>query len=505
MEMMMDNDLRSMQEARILAENAAQAQARLLEFDQETLDAMVDAVARAVLPHVEELAESSHRETQSGCPSDKAVKNRFVCTRVTESLAGMRCVGMIHRDEARGLMDVGVPRGVIAALSPAASPVSVTLYNALIALKSGNAVVFSPHPRAVKTTSRLLDLVVDAAAAQGLPPGGISYIHTPTPAGARELMAHRAVNLVLNAGVPSLLDAAHASGKPVIFGGSGNGPAFIEGTADIPQAVADILASKTFDNGQMSGAEQTVVVESCIADTVAAEFKAHGAHFMTDAESRQLESICLDTQGKPNPWIAGMSAEQLARRAGITVPGGTRLLIARRDYVSPTDPYIREKRCPVLTWHVENDWRNACETCIELLLSQRHGHTLVIHSRDEEVIRQFALKKPVARVLVNTPAALGSMGGTTNLTPSMTLGSGSAGMGITSDNVSPMNLIYLRQVGYGTRSAHDFKFALGGDIQPEPPAQNPNPAAPNDLVRRIVEAVVEEVTLARKDTRTEQN
>ncbi|MCG8565385.1 MAG: aldehyde dehydrogenase family protein [Desulfobacterales bacterium] len=458
-----DNDLLSIQEARILAENAREAQAVLAGFSQEKLDEIVEAAALAVEPEIQSLAVLSAEETEYGRWQDKEIKNQFVCGHVRRHLRGMRCVGIIEEDREKQLMDIGVPLGVILGICPATSPVSTTVYKTLIALKSGNALIVSPHPRARKTMGRVLDIMIDAAEEKGLPQGALSYLHTVTAAGARELMAHPAVSLILNTGVPSMRKDAYTSGKPVIFAGTGNGPAFIERSADIEQAVRDILVSKTFDHGVVSGAEQSIIVDACIAGEVRACLEKHGAYFMSQEESQTLADHFFCSRGALNTRMVGAGAETLARRAGLTVPKGTRLLIAQRKYVSQDDPYSREKLCPVLTFYVEEDWMHACEKCIELILGEKTGHTLVIHSRDEAVIRQFALKKPVGRMLVNTPASLGSMGATTHLFPSMAQGSGSVGQGITSDNVSPMNLIYRRKVGYGVKKADAIQDRLAAN------------------------------------------
>ncbi|HWT74834.1 MAG TPA: aldehyde dehydrogenase family protein [Mobilitalea sp.] len=451
-----DNDLLSIQEARILAENAREAQKKLAAFPQEKLDVIVEHMAEEIDRHAGELAKLSSNETDYGKWQDKYIKNRFICRYLPEKLKEMRCVGIIKEDYLNKTMDVGVPIGVIVALCPATNPVSTTIYKALIAIKSGNAIVFSPHPRARKTIGLALDILIGAAEGCGLPEGALSYLHDVTPAGTIELMNHTATSLIMNTGVPGMLKATVGSGKPVIYGGSGNGPAFIERTADIAQAVQDIIVSKTFDNGVVSAAEQSVVVDRCIASEVKREFQSKGAYFMTEEEAGKLGVLFYQADGSPNPELVGKSAPELARRAGFQVPESVQLLVSEQKYVNNNNPYSKEKLCPVLAYYIEDDWIHACEKCIELLISERNGHTLVIHSRDEDVIRQFALKKPVGRVLVNTPAIFGSMGASTNLFPAMTLGSGSAGVGITSDNVSPMNLIYIRKVGYGVRTVEEI-------------------------------------------------
>lgn len=447
-----DNDLLSIQESRILIENAREAQKLLANFSQQKLDEIVERMAEEVGKSVTELAKLSQEETDYGKWQDKLIKNRFVCEELPKKLRGMLCVGIIEEDEVNKTMDVGVPVGVIVALSPATSPVSTTIYKALIAIKSGNAIVFSPHPRAKKVIGKVLDIMIRAAEGYGLPEGALSYLHTVTAAGTKELINHKETSLIMNTGVPGMLTEAYGSGKPVVYGGAGNGPAFIERTANIKQAVRDIIASKTFDNGIVSAAEQSIVVDSCISEEVKREMKNEGVYFMSVEEAERLGSLLFHPDGAIDSELVGKSAMFLAKRAGISVPSNTLVLVSEQKYVFSNNPYSKEKLCPVLAYYVEDDWMHACEKCIELLLSERNGHTLVIHSKDEEVIRQFALKKPVGRVLVNTPAVFGSMGSTTNLFPALTLGSGSAGKGMTSDNVSPMNLIYIRKVGYGVRT-----------------------------------------------------
>lgn len=455
-----DYDLLSIQEARILVENAKEAQKQLATFSQEKLNEIVDAMAKAASKHTKELAEMSADETDYGKWQDKYIKNRFVCEYLPTQIKDMQCVGIIRKDETKKIMDVGVPLGVIIGICPATSPVSTTIYNALIAVKSGNAIVFSPHPRAKKTASRILDILISAARDCGLPEGAIAYLHTVTPAGACEMMNHKFTSLILNTGVPGMLQDAYATGKPVIYGGNGNGPTFIERTANIHQAVLDIITSKTFDNGMVSAAEQAIVVDSCVAAEVKAELEANGGYFMNDEEASKLAGLLYYANGEANSETVGKTAKYLAKKAGFTVPDDTKVLLSHQKYVSENNPYSKEKLCPVLAYYIEDDWMHACEKCIELLVSENKGHTLVIHSNDEEVIKQFALKKPVGRMLVNTPAVFGSMGATTNLFPAMTLGSGLVGKGMTSDNVSPMNLVYIRKVGYGVRRIEDMGIGV---------------------------------------------
>ena len=451
-----DHDLLSVQEARILVENAREAQKLLAAFPQEKLDEIVGHMAETVYKHAKELAIMSHEETGFGKWQDKLIKNSFASDFLYKKIRDMNVVGVIREDKENKTMDIGVPVGVIVALPPSTNPASTTIYKALIAIKSGNAIVFSPHPKAKKTIAKVLDILIRAAGERGLPSGAIAYLRTLARDGTVALMNHKDTSLILITGVPKMVRAAYTSGKPTIYGGPGNGPAFIERSADIKKAVEDIILSRTFDNGIVSASEQSIVAEGCIADEVRQELRRNGAYFMTGEESDQLSKLFLRPDDSLNPEIVGKSALELARLIGLCVPEETKVLISEQKYVSPSNPYSREKLCPVLAFYVEADWMNACEKCIELLINEGRGHTLVIHSKNETVIREFALKKPVSRVLVNTSATLGGIGATTNLFPALTLGSGAAGGGYTSDNVSPMNLINIRKVGYGVRQLEDI-------------------------------------------------
>lgn len=453
----MDIDLLSIQEARILIENAREAQKLLAAFPQEKLDEIVKHMASEAAKYARELAVMSSEETGFGKWQDKWIKNIFVSDFLYHKIKDMKVVGIIAEDQKNKTMDIGVPVGVIVALVPSTNPVSTTIYKALIAIKSGNAIVFSPHPKAQKTMGKALEILIRAAETSGLPPGALSYLHTITADGTIELMKHKDTALLLVTGVPKMAKAAYASGKPVIYGGPGNGPAFIEHSADIKQAAADIIASRTFDNGIVSASEQSIVVEDCIAEEVRRELKKRGAYFLTAKDSEELSQLFQRPDGTINPEIVGKSAGEIAQKIGLSLPDDVKVLVSEQKYVSPANPYSREKLCPILAFYIEKDWHNACEKCIELLLNDGRGHTLVIHSQNDQVIREFALKKPVSRVLVNTPSTLGGIGATTNLFPALTLGCGAAGGGFTSDNVSPLNLINIRKVGYGVRKLEDIK------------------------------------------------
>lgn len=254
-----------------------------------------------------------------------------------------------------------------------------------------------------------------------------------------------------------MVKAAYSSGNPAIGVGPGNGPAFIEKSADIALAVKRIFDSKTFDHGMICASEQSIVTQRCIQDQVVDQVKRQGGYFLSPQQSAQLAGWILRPNGSMNPQIVGKSAQQVADMAGISIPQGIRVLLSHQTTVGRDNPYSREKLCPVLGFYVEENWEQACERCIEILCNEGAGHTMVIHSQDEHVVREFALKKPISRLLVNTPGALGGVGVTTNLAPALTLGCGAVGGSSTSDNITPLNLINIRRVAWGVKELEQLR------------------------------------------------
>lgn len=469
----LDKDLQSRQLARELVRNAKQAQKIFATFSQEKIDSIVKHIATESACHAEELAKMANEETGFGKWQDKVLKNTFASVRVYEHIKDLKTVGIINDDKINKVMDVGVPLGVITALVPSTNPTSTIIYKTLIALKAGNAIVFSPHPNAKACSFRTLEIVKKAALEAGAPAGIVDGVTMLTLEATKELMHSKDVSLILATGGEGMVRAAYASGTPTISGGPGNGPAFIERSADIKKAVSDIITSKTFDNGVICASEQSIIVERCIYNDVHRELLAQGAYFMNEDEAKRMASMLLRANGTINPEVVGKDAITLSQRAGFSVPANTRVLIALQDTVSPKNPYSREKLCPILGMYVEEDWRSACHRVVDLLTNEGLGHTLVNHTQNEDVIRQFSLEKPVNRILINTPAALGGIGATTNITPALTLGCGAIGGGSSSDNVGPMNLLNIRKVGYGVRSIDDLR-------QPAPvsaPAYSTSPIA----------------------------
>ena len=446
--MELDKDLASRQEARLLCRQGEKAQKQLAKMGQAQLDAIVEAVARAFAASAVELAELAVRETGFGNPEDKITKNRFASLTVAEAIRGMKTVGVLKEDPGEKLWEVGVPVGLIAAIVPSTNPTSTVCYKALIALKSGNAIVFSPHPKAVDCTLRAARIVAAAAEKAGAPAGCVSCLSMAAMAGCQELMAAPEVKLILATGGPGMVKAAYSSGKPAIGVGAGNGPAYIHHSADVAQAIGCIARSKSFDYGTVCASEQSIIVEKTMESTVREEAKRQGFYFMSQEEAGQLAKLLFRPSGALNPEIVGKPAVRLAEMAGFSVPRGTKILVAREQEAGPTRPYSMEKLCPVLAFFVMDSEDAVLQKAIEVLEHEGSGHTFAIHARDEAVVRKFALQVPVSRFLVNTPAALGGIGATTGLFPALTLGCGAVGGSSSSNNISPMDLVNIRRVAW---------------------------------------------------------
>ncbi len=348
----LDKDLMARQEARALARAAEKAQRELAKLPQEKLDAIVEAVARAFSQAAPMLAEMAVSETGFGNVEDKITKNRFASQRVAEAVRGMRTVGVLKEVPEKKLWEVGVPVGVIAAIVPSTNPTSTVCYKALIALKSGNSIVFSPHPKAITCTRKAAQVVAEAAEQAGAPKGAVGCLSIAAMAGCQELMGAEEVKLILATGGPGMVKAAYSSGKPAIGVGAGNGPAYIHHSADVGKAMDCIARSKTFDNGTVCASEQSIIVEKGMEEQVRAEGKKQGFYFMDQQEAGKLAKLLFRPNGTLNPDIVGKSADILAQKAGFSVPCGTRVLVAREQEAGPTRPYSMEKLCPVLAFFV---------------------------------------------------------------------------------------------------------------------------------------------------------
>ena len=448
-----DKDLAARQEARALCRQAEQAQKMLAGFPQEKLDEIVEAVAKAFSAAAVELAELAVRETGFGNVSDKVTKNRFASERVARTIRGQKCVGVLKEDPKEKLWEVGVPVGVICGIVPSTNPTSTVCYKSLIALKSGNAIVFSPHPKAISCTLRAAKIVAEAAERAGAPKGAVSCLSLASMAGCQELMGAKEVRLILATGGPGMVKAAYSSGKPAIGVGAGNGPAYIHRTAEVRKALGCILKSKTFDNGTVCASEQSIIVERSMEEKVKSAARDMGFYFMSKEEAGKLAKILFRPNGALNPEIVGKEAVRLGEMAGFSVPPDTKVLVAREEQAGPNYPYSMEKLCPVLAFYVMENEDAVLAKVVEVLGHEGAGHTFAMHAEDRDAVEKFAKVVPVSRFLVNTPAALGGIGATTNLFPALTLGCGAVGGSSSSNNIGPMDLVNIRRVAWGTEEA----------------------------------------------------
>ena len=453
-----DKDLISVQETRNLLAEAKDAQKELARMDQQQIDRIVKAISDAGAGSAEHLAKMANEETGFGIWQDKVIKNLFASKVVYDAVKNEKTIGIIHEDRERKVWDIGVPVGVIAGIIPSTNPTSTVIYKAMIALKGGNAIVFSPHPGAKKCILETVRIIADAAQKAGCPKGAISAISVPTMDATKELMSNDNTSLILATGGGAMVKSAYSSGTPAIGVGAGNGPAFIDKSADVRKTVQRILDSKTFDNGTICASEQSIVVEKSMEDKVVKELKEQGAYLMDEAQTKQLGQFILRANGTMNPMIVGKSTAQIAQYAGLTgIPSTAKVLVGRETKVGDGAPYSREKLAPILGLYVEENTDRVLERCIEILHMEGAGHTFSMHAEDEGLVRKFALQIPASRFLVNTPGALGGIGATTGLFPALTLGCGAVGGSSTSNNIGPLDVINIKRVAFGTKELAEIR------------------------------------------------
>jgi acetaldehyde dehydrogenase (acetylating) len=443
----MDFDLEKIAEARELLRRARKAADELRKKSPEELDRLVRAVSEAAGGAARELAELAVRESGFGVVEDKILKNTFAAVNVAESVLEQRTVGVLRRDPARGIVEYGVPMGVVAAVIPCTNPTSTAVFKAIIGVKAGCAVVMSPHPRTVECTRRAAEICQGAVERAGGPAGTVSCLTGGVMAATRELMGHELTDVILATGGTGLVRAAYSAGKPAYGVGPGNVPVYVDRSADVESAVRHTFRGTTFDSGVVCSCEQSFVVDAPVADRLREECVKAGGYFLNPEETAKVSAFLFPT-GEFNGGAVGMSARWIAERAGVAVPETTTVLLAELEGVGPDHPLSAEKLCPVLAFYTADGWRAGCERCIELIKFGGLGHTISIHARNAEVIEAFAREKPVCRVLVNTCAALGAVGYTTNLEPSLTLGPGAWGGSATGDNVTARHLTNVKRLAY---------------------------------------------------------
>jgi acetaldehyde dehydrogenase (acetylating) len=491
-----DADLRSVQQARELVLAAYEAWQEYAHFEQAQVDRIVGACARAASEASLELARLAVEETGYGILEHKFIKNKFAAEDVYEFIRDMKTVGVIRESPDRRVYEIAEPVGVVAAVVPSTNPTSTAIYKSLIGLKARNAVVLSPHPAANGCINRTVDILRQAAEAAGAPKGVLACMSEVSLEGTRELMSHRRTAVVLATGGMGLVRAAYSSGKPAFGVGPGNVPAYIESSADIPKAVEDVLTGKSYDNGTLCCSEQALICDRGVESDVRKEVESRGGYFLEHEERSRLEKVAVLPSRLANPEIVGKSARFIAEKVGISVPSDTRVLVADLDGVGRDHPLSIEKLSPILAFYVVSDWREGCERAKQILAYGGMGHTLSIHSRDDAIIREFALQKPASRIVANSPATHGAVGFSTGLSPAMTLGCGSFGGNITSDNITPMHLINVKRLAYEIRSV-DIAAALShygypgegesSRVSDAPKAPISGPSRLEDRVSRFLE------------------
>jgi len=445
--MNLDKDLQSIQEVRNLTRTAKEAQAEFKHFTQEQVDKVVEAMAEAGVREAERLAKMAQEETGFGKWEDKKLKNEFGSKWVYESIKDLKTVGVISVEEGGKIVKIAEPMGVVAALIPSTNPTSTAFYKAIISVKARNAIVASPHPKAINCTMEAMRVMAEAAEKAGAPAGLIQCMSIPTMQGTQELMHNENVSVILATGGMPMVKAAYSAGKPAYGVGPGNVPAFIERTADYKKAVADIIAGTTFDNGTLCSSEQAMIVDRPIREKVIEEAKRLNAYFVNPEEKKLLEQK-VTKNGRINADIVGKPAAWIANYAGFSVPDNTSVLIAECNSVGKEEPLSIEKLSPMLAFYTVDGWLEGCHKSIELLEHGGIGHTMVIHSNDKDIIMKFALEKPAFRIVVNTLSSLGAVGYTTPLLPSMTLGPGTWGGSIISENVSAKHLLNIKTLAF---------------------------------------------------------
>jgi len=446
-----DADLLALQEMRTAVKIAKEAQLAYMSFTQEQVDRIVKAVADAAYEQSARLGKMAVEETGMGVAAHKTIKNEVGSRDVYESIKDLKTVGVVSEDKVNKVVEIAAPFGIVAAIIPTTNPTSTAFFKTLIALKTRNSIVVSPHPYAIQCTNEALKVCDEAAVAAGAPKGLIQCLTMASMDATQQLMKHPDVNLILATGGSALVKAAYSSGKPAYGVGPGNVPVYIERSAKIEKAVKDIIDSKSFDYGTICATEQAIVVDRNILELVNRELKKNGAYILSDEEKLIMEKVVSPVPGKVNPKIVGKSPQVIAKLAGITLPEGTRVIIGMETKVGKEIPFSLEKLSPVFAMYVASDLNHAKELCLSLLNLGGRGHSLSIHTETDAIAREFAIDMPVSRILVNTMSSVGAVGGTTGLMPSLTLGCGTFGGNITSDNVTAKHLLNIKRMAYGIK------------------------------------------------------
>ena len=429
-------------------EKATSAAAVFSQLNQEETDRIVKAVYEAAFDSRVKLAKLAHEETGKGRWEDKVIKNVVATQFVYDDIKDMKTVGIISDDEEKGIVEIAQPIGPIFALIPVTNPTSTVMFKILIALKTRNPIIIGPHPSAIKCSTEAARICYEAALKADAPDDCVQWLSEVSLDLTHELMVHKDLSLVLATGGAGLVHAAYSSGTPAIGVGPGNVPVFIERTADPKFAVEQIIISKTFDNGTVCASEQAVVAERTVADKVMDEFKQQGCYFLSQNEVKALEKVAYDPKRQlMNAEIVGKDASFIAKMAGISVPEDTKLLLVPLNGIGKEYPLSGEILAPILAFYKVGGFDDAVNQCIDLNFYGGTGHTVSMYSNDEEKIKKFASVMNAGRILVNTPSSQGAVGGIYNtLDPSFTLGCGSGGKNITTDNITAKHLLNIQRI-----------------------------------------------------------
>ncbi len=485
---LMDKDLLSIQQARQMAVAARDAQRIWHNATQEQVDRVCAAMVDAAYGASERLGRMASEETGYGVPEHKKLKNEFASKHVWESIKDVKTVGVVRHDPVGKVYEIAWPMGVVAALTPSTNPTSTTMNKILISVKARNGVVVAPHPSAVNCCVETARIMARAALDAGAPEGLIHCMSHISLEGTTELMRHRYTALILATGGSPMVRAAHSAGKPAYGVGPGNVPAYVDRSADLERAARYIVASKSFDYSVICATEQAVIADKPIAARLKQLMEGEGAYFVDESQADALRKTLFYPDGAINPAAVGKSPQYLAAMAGIRVPESARILVARLDKVGKEEPLSREKLTTVLGWYESDGWEAGCDRCIEMINFGGRGHSLIIHATDEKVIMAFGLEKPVFRIGVNTMGTLGTIGLTTKVMPSMTLGSGGVGGSITGDNITVYHMFNVKRMAYETIPPPES--ALRPGTTPAGAVHGARPQELEDIVREVVKQIL---------------
>jgi acetaldehyde dehydrogenase (acetylating) len=495
--MLADKDLISIQEVRTKVEKAYAAWQKYRTYSQEQVDAIVERMAAAARMHAKRLADLAVEETGYGNAKDKYIKNLLNCDWLPRRMRGMKTVGILRELPDEKLVEIGVSMGVVAAILPTTNPTSTAMYKSLIALKAGNGIVLSPHPRAHRCTCETAAVLYRAALEAGAPEDIIQCVDTATIEGTNALMRHERIAVILSTGGSAIVKAAYSSGKPAFGVGPGNVPVLVDTSADLDDAIPKIVAGKSFDYGTVCSSEQAIVAHISLRDRILTLLKAQKAYIATDAQKEALGKLLITANWTVNPNCVGQAPTKIAKMAGFEVPADTSIICCEVGGVGKQHPLSAEKLSPVLSLYFMPDFNACVETCYALLKFGGLGHTAAIYSRDDARTREYAMRMPAYRVLVNTPSPQGSTGITTNVFPAMTLGCGAVANNSTSDNVGPLHLINIKRLAYVARKPEEaFEMPLDYNAATYPSSAN---ASVGDLGidRNTVVAAVERYLVSR--------